>query len=318
MTPGMLPSMTPSVAMPPLAAPPTPTGSGAMPTHRPASHVVSAGQPAAPMPPASGDSRWSGTPGGHPRAAGPSAPQRPVGEIPSAAPSASKPQSAPTSQSASALVSSFLAQRNADQRRARAYNLAAAFLGTATRRSETAAAPAPARKVARFITAETAESRLQLADGKLPELHLREGGKAEKKAADAEDKSKTVNPLVMFAALSLSVVFSIILVMVDFNPPNRSTVRAQDAARAQIKRNYFGDQDLYTNLQTAKPLKPYQILLREAQQAHTRGDAKTERACYRKVLDMLRAERETFARGVTGSRENDKQLEEHISTLLND
>ena len=81
--------------------------------------------------------------------------------------------------------------------------------------------------------------------------------------------------------------------------------------RQKIEDHYFGSGTL-----EAKRLEPYQLLLREAQQAQSRGDDKTERKRYHKVLDMLRAERGAEERGLTGSRSKDKELEEAISVLL--
>ena len=65
---------------------------------------------------------------------------------------------------------------------------------------------APGRKVARFVTADAAESALKpAADGKLPELKLRDAG--EKTPREAGRKS--MNPLVLFGLLAMSVVMSV-------------------------------------------------------------------------------------------------------------
>ncbi|MCX7428253.1 MAG: hypothetical protein NTW96_21820, partial [Planctomycetia bacterium] len=56
--------------------------------------------------------------------------------------------------------------------------------------------------------------------------------------------------------------------------------------------------------------------LREAQRAASRGDRAGERRLYRQVLDLLRAERDRFDKGLTGSRDRDKKLEELISVML--
>ena len=50
--------------------------------------------------------------------------------------------------------------------------------------------------------------------------------------------------------------------------------------------------------------------------AHSRGDEKAEEKEYRKVLDMLRAERGKHQRGLTGSLDDDKELETCIRTIL--
>jgi len=88
-------------------------------------------------------------------------------------------------------------------------------------------------------------------------------------------------------------------------------VQQKKHARQTIEDTYFGSGNLDN-----KDLAPYQALLREAQRAHARGDVKTEREHYRKVLDMLREERGTHEKGLTGSRSRDKDLEEAISVLL--
>ncbi len=65
-----------------------------------------------------------------------------------------------------------------------------------------------------------------------------------------------------------------------------------------------------------EPLAPYQVELREAQQAYSRGQPNVAQAHYRKVLDMLRAEGGSRFRGLTGAPARDKNLEELLSRLL--
>ena len=169
-------------------------------------------------------------------------------------------------------------------------------------------APVSRKQVARFITAEATDSTLRLAaDGKLPELHLEEGAAKEK----PEKSDRSINPLVMPGVLSISVVLSIVLALMDVESPPASGVGKKAQMRQKLADNYFGSGAL-----NAKRLEPYQILLREAAQAYSRGDYKTQREHYRKVLDMLRADRGSEERGLTGSRTKDKELEEAISVLL--
>ncbi|MBU4270548.1 MAG: hypothetical protein KKE86_06155 [Planctomycetes bacterium] len=168
--------------------------------------------------------------------------------------------------------------------------------------------PAPRKKVARFISAETADSTLRpAADGKLPELQLDEGAIRQK----PQEKSSSMNPLVLLGVLSVSVVLSIVLAMIDLNPPADPRSKTKEQQRYLIERDFFGTGNIDN-----RTLKPYQILLREAQRAYTRGDYKTERENYRRVLEMLRAERGADRKGLTGSRRRDMQLEEAISVLL--
>ncbi len=168
--------------------------------------------------------------------------------------------------------------------------------------------PLPSKRVARFITADATDSTLRLAaDGKLPELHLEEGAAKEK----PEVVERSVNPLVMVGVLAISVVLSIMLVLVDVESPPATGLGQKAQMRQTLADHYYGLGDLNT-----EQLEPYQILLRQAQQAYSRGDYKTEREHYRKVLDMLRAERGSEERGLTGSRSKDRKLEESLTVLL--
>ena len=169
--------------------------------------------------------------------------------------------------------------------------------------------PRAGRKVARFISAEAAQSTLKPADdGRLPELHLQES----EQKKQPEHKSTSINPLVLAGALSLSVVLSISLVLVGSNSSRSSNVRKQTRARQVIEEQFFGE------IGSPEPLEEYQVLLREAQRGHSRKDYKAERRLYRKVLQMLRAERGEHEGGVTGSAKRDEELKNQISILLSD
>jgi len=164
-------------------------------------------------------------------------------------------------------------------------------------------------KVARFISAEATRSTLKLAeDGQLPELHLRDGDQQEKTG----DKSKSVHPLVLIGALSLSVLLSIAMVLMDTGPQSASKAQLRAEARQLIEENYFG------RTQSKTPLEPYQELLREAQREHDRGDDKAAQKLYREVLKLLRAERLPTEGGLTGSQTRDEKLKEQINVLLDD
>ena len=167
-----------------------------------------------------------------------------------------------------------------------------------------AAAPRAGGKVARFIPAEAAQSKLKPADdGKLPGLRLHE-------TADGSRKEKTqgTNPLVLVALLSLSVVMTVVILFWDVEPNDGSSENDKAVARSQIGENYFADLG-------NQALKPYQVYLRNAQQAHVRGDAKAEREMYHKVLKLLRAERQP-GESLTGTLQRDRDLEEYLTTLL--
>ncbi|MBN1393919.1 MAG: hypothetical protein JW959_02725 [Pirellulales bacterium] len=169
--------------------------------------------------------------------------------------------------------------------------------------------PPPRKKVARFIAADDADSKLLPAqDGKLPGLRLDEEAIKDKRP---QEKKTSMNPLVLLGLLSASVVLSIVLALVDLNPPTGSGSETKDQQRYLIERDYFGSGNIDN-----RDLEPHQLLLREAQRAHIRGDRETERDNYRRVLKMLRAERAPGERGLTGSRRRDKQLEDAITVLL--
>jgi hypothetical protein len=162
--------------------------------------------------------------------------------------------------------------------------------------------PAGSKKVARFIAADSAQSTIRLApDGQLPSLHLVDVGQSTKDIA----KGSSINPLLLIAGIATSFCVSVMLLMTDLQSGGANQVR--DAARQQLESYYRGQE---------AALAPYQVHLREARQAYSRGDLKSERSHFRKVLDMLHAEGGTRFRGLTGTASSDKRLEEILSTLL--
>jgi hypothetical protein len=138
----------------------------------------------------------------------------------------------------------------------------------------------------------------------LPALHLAES-QAKPKAASAA----TRGPL-MVIALIVSVGASLLMLFWEPAPP-RNTSSTQRDAWQQLEVLYFGD--------GANP-KPYQQLLRQAQQAHNKQDRKQEAELLRRVLDLLHAEQPNPEFGVTGYQTpqppNDEHLEEQVMTLL--
>jgi hypothetical protein len=168
--------------------------------------------------------------------------------------------------------------------------------------------PPPRRKkVARFIAAEAGDPGVQLAaDGKLPELHI-EDDNAEKKPVEA----KSMSPGMLIAGLCAAALCWGLLIYSVMEPAESPHSQEKEEARQAIETDYFGAGAI-----DEKELKPYQLLLRDAQMAHARGDAKTERGDYRKVLGLLHAERRPDEKGLTGSFEKDKTLERAIVVLL--
>jgi DNA-directed RNA polymerase subunit RPC12/RpoP len=165
-------------------------------------------------------------------------------------------------------------------------------------------------KTARFVAAEAAQSPLKLAeDGKLPELHLREGQRKE----NNQEQTTSIHPLVLLGLLGGSVALSIGLVLLHVRPPQSGT---KDRARRQIEERFFPRDG-------QEPLE-YQEYLMEAQRANTRGDRQAERKMYEAVLDLLRQERPAYVGdgqkkwSLTASPTHDEELKGLISILLSD
>ncbi|MEX1223214.1 MAG: hypothetical protein WEA31_01585, partial [Pirellulales bacterium] len=182
----------------------------------------------------------------------------------------------------------------------------------------------PQRKVAKFITADVANSSLAMAgDGKLPELHLEQSD--DKKKRDPAEKQGS-RPWLLALVVCASVAISVLLLMTPSPGTPRANTRVEQA-RERIKEVYFGE--------SAEQLAPYQILLREAHLAHSRGDKKAEEASYRRVLALLRDESLlrpdrsphgqkalTDSRLRSGNKSSrlasDEDLQEQISIILRD
>ena len=181
------------------------------------------------------------------------------------------------------------------------------------------AAPPQARKVARLVSAEAAQSTLKLAaDGQLPHLQLQEG---DKKGKD-QGKSRSIPPLVMIGAWILSVVLTIVIVIITYDDGSLNvTTEVKKNALAKIEEQFFGHPE-------RGELLPFQRFLREARQARAHGDFKAERQYYKQVLDLLHVEtwggsvtpasRNRLEKGITGSRDHDRELEQLILTVLSD
>jgi hypothetical protein len=179
-----------------------------------------------------------------------------------------------------------------------------------------AAPPLAPPKVARFVAAEAGDSTLKpAADGQLPCLQL-----LEDETPDQVQTSRgTVRPWVLCSALSLSIALSITLATVDFDAAS-ATSQEKAAALGIIETEYFGNPE-------QGPLAFYQQQLRAATQAHCRGNGKAEHQYYLRVLNLLRAEPPGGAgsalapaagseRGITGSRDRDRRLQQQIVTVL--
>jgi hypothetical protein len=163
---------------------------------------------------------------------------------------------------------------------------------------------------ARFVTANPTERRINLgADGRLPELVLQEGTKAEQ----VPTASRGANPLVLVGVLAVSFGLSAVMLLMD-TETRRSESDKQAEARAELALHYT---------QTHRRLEPYQEELRRALQFHNQGKYAEEHRCYRRVLDLLHEEHRDNLKGLTGVRHgtsppSDQHLESLLSQLLSD
>ncbi len=162
-----------------------------------------------------------------------------------------------------------------------------------------------ARDVARFITDQDGDPLVQLGeDGHMPELMLDEG----QTRKSAEGKKKQTNPLMLYAALACSIVMSLSMLFIEFEPVGAS---AADKARARRDVSQF-----YGT--SAAELKPYQRMLRDARLAYSRNDRQAEREAYRQVLDLLNSEDRNRLIGVTGRLKSDEELKKMLSLLVSE
>jgi hypothetical protein len=143
------------------------------------------------------------------------------------------------------------------------------------------------------------------ADGQLPALRLSE---TESEKAP-EEKSRTINPLLLLTILCTSVVVSLALIFIDFGSEQGVDNPAKQRARYVIEQEYISDVD------DPAPKERYQWLLREALRAYWRRDYQKERELYREVLNLLRQERPKN-QSLTGSPGRDRRLQELLTILL--
>lgn len=144
-------------------------------------------------------------------------------------------------------------------------------------------------QVARFLTDQAGDPLVKLGeDGHLPELQLQEGAMATKSRPDTEESA---TPVGLIAAFCVSVGLSLLMLFVDLEGGGGSNTQAS-AARQVLAIFYATEENGNTP-------EPYQLLLRRAQQAHTRNDLSSEKALYREVLRLLRAENRGSLAGVT-------------------
>ena len=186
-----------------------------------------------------------------------------------------------------------------------------------TPRQKPAAGGPPRGRIAKFITADVAESKLDVSDGQLPNLSLVEDEEDTKKSKQTRSR----RPWFFAVLIAISSVAAIAL---WFGAPSDKggPVETIETARKELKKYFVLKTDAKGNRTT--DLESYQVLLRESQHAHARGHHRKEHALYKDVLRMLREEHFKFTEtGLTGSREklsqrhkSDPDLERLLSILL--
>ena len=175
--------------------------------------------------------------------------------------------------------------------------------GTAPLAAGKAAPPQPPPNTARLkLPGAGEQSVLPAADGKLPSLLLAENS-SEVAPASGEKGAPLWLALVAVAA---STAMSVVLLLGDFSGAPSAAFERETARHDLVQ--YYGTE--------SGQLLPYQLLLREAQQAHSRGDLALERQKYREVLRMLRAEGRGKFEGLTGTPKSDQDLAKLLGTML--
>jgi hypothetical protein len=154
-------------------------------------------------------------------------------------------------------------------------------------KSDTKSGLRPKPAVARFITDQAGDPLVKLgSDGHLPDLELQEGIAAVSQKKPRDEHS---NSMMLIAIFVVSVGMSMGMMLLDLEPPTST------ASQIQIARQAVGI--FYGNDQI--PLEPYQRMLRRASWAHSQGDFAGEKAIYRQILSMLRAENQNSVTGLT-------------------
>lgn len=163
------------------------------------------------------------------------------------------------------------------------------------------------KKTARLLTGQAAESWLPIGnDGQLPQLVVKDEQLKESKQRESTES----NPLILVIVLVASVAMSLLLLFVPEELPSSNNSMGDSLDR--LEEHYIG---------TKQPLEPYQILVRSALELENEGERREAKEVYRKLLDMLHAERRNPNEYLTGppfsSREpNDRSFENHLRVLL--
>lgn len=159
------------------------------------------------------------------------------------------------------------------------------------------------RQVARFVTDESGDARVQLGeDGHLPELSLVEGPGG--RPAERREQ-RGVSPLA-YLLIAVSMTSSVLLVFLV--PGDRAGGPDRTASRRDELRRLIEKHD--------GSQAPWLLSLRDALQAHARKDRAAERRHFRIVLDMLEAEDLHPSNGLTGNLNDDDDLRVLLKRLF--
>jgi hypothetical protein len=175
--------------------------------------------------------------------------------------------------------------------------------GGATPPQGAAPAQAPQRTAQFLANRPAAPAIAPAADGKLPTLALADAVEATPKAQGESAPTPLWLALLLVAG---STVVSLLLLTGDFTGAGRAEMSKAQARREIV--SFYGDE--------TSGLAPYQVHLREAQLAHSRGAYVAERDHYRKVLSLLRAEGRGRFEGLTGTPTSDAELARLLAILL--
>ena len=160
-----------------------------------------------------------------------------------------------------------------------------------------------AKPVAKIIQTESVKPALSQ-DGKLPSLSLKDD-----EAPKEVEKPLAENPAFLGLIVCGSIVLSALMLMLAGASGDKKNEVVEEA-RLEIQEFY--------EVRLEEEPKQYQLDLRTAQLAHSRGDYWQEVYALQRVMRLFHAEDHNQFKGVTGSPTDDIELKELVSTLLND
>lgn len=160
----------------------------------------------------------------------------------------------------------------------------------------------PKRSVAKIVQTEAIQPQLSK-DGTLPTLKLND---------DVDEnpvEEKRLKPGILALIICSSLLTSGLVLLMFGQEPDQKQERIEKTR--EVIRNYY-------QIRPDEELKPYQIDLRQAQLAHSRGDYRTEIRAYETIMARFRSEDLSEFAGLTGSPTADVELQQCVSTLLSE